>query len=196
MSPSLSPEPTCHGIGCNCYPNGHCGPPPPTATYPDIETAFQAIEAHAQENGYAVYICDRQPPKKPTTRVTLCCDKGPDSYRDSKKLDVHETKRRKNTGTKKCGCKFRVEIKLDEKLFTAADSPVWQVKDIGKPHNHRRSSDISAHPQYRLRECSQDTRASIIAAAQAGQSNAEIMATFRKTDPTFNLILRDISNLL
>jgi len=153
MPSSPTPEPSCDGIRCNCYPNGHCGPPPPMATYPDIDTAFQAINAHAGPNRYAVYIRDRQPPKKPTTRVTVCCDKGLDEYRDSKKPDVHQTKRRKNTGTKKCSCKFRVEIKLDE----SADSPVWRVKDIGKPHNHRRSSSLLAHLQYRLGECSPET---------------------------------------
>jgi hypothetical protein len=195
-SPSM-PEPTCDGIGCNCYPNGHCGPPPATATYPDIDTAFQAIEAHARINGYAVYIRDKQPPKpRPTTRVTVCCDKGPDGYRDNKDPNVHETKRRKNTGSKKCGCKFRVEIKLDKKLSIAADSQVWRVKDMGNEHNHGRSSALSAHPQYRLGQCLSETRASIIAAAQAGQSNAEIMATLQQIDPTFNLISKDISNLL
>src|SRR5271168_5326786 len=102
MSLTSTPEPTCTGIGCNCYPNSHCGPLPPTATYSDYNTGFEAIQAHARLNGYAVYIRDKQPPKQPPNRVTVCCDKGPERYQDKgKKPDVHETKRRKNTRSKK-----------------------------------------------------------------------------------------------
>jgi len=85
-------EPTCNGIGCNCYPNSHCGPLPPNATYPDIDTALQAIKDHARLNGYAVSIRDRQLAKKPMTRVTVCCDKGLEEYQDGKNPNVHETK--------------------------------------------------------------------------------------------------------
>lgn len=196
MSSTSTPESTCTGIGCNCYPNGHCGPPPPTATYPDYNTGFEAIQAHARLNGYAVYIRDKQPPKQPPNRVTVCCDKGPEGYQDKgKRPDVHETKRRKNTGSKKCGCKFRVEIKLQEPKLPG-ESPVWQVRDIGKAHNHGRSADISAHPQHRLAACSEETKDLIIAAAKSGQRYPDILAMHQETTPAFNLVSKDISNLL
>jgi hypothetical protein len=54
MSSTSTPELTCTGIGCNCCPNGHCGPPPPSSTYPDYNTGFEAIQARARLNGYAI----------------------------------------------------------------------------------------------------------------------------------------------
>ncbi|RKF66070.1 hypothetical protein GcC1_111002, partial [Golovinomyces cichoracearum] len=47
-----------------------CDPLPPAAIYPDISTAFAAIQAHAKDNGYAFIARDRKP-----TRVLYLCDR-------------------------------------------------------------------------------------------------------------------------
>jgi hypothetical protein len=47
-----------------------CGPVPPRAIYPDVLTAFAAIQAHAKAHGYAISCQDKRP-----KRVLFGCDR-------------------------------------------------------------------------------------------------------------------------
>jgi hypothetical protein len=47
-----------------------CGPAPLKAIYPDVPTAFTAIQAHAKAYGYAISCRDKRP-----KRVLFVCDR-------------------------------------------------------------------------------------------------------------------------
>jgi hypothetical protein len=78
---------------------------PPEAVYPDIDTGFAAIQAHARVNGYAFYRYNRRP-----TRVVYLCDRASKYDSKGKNSNTHESKQRKNTGSKKCECLIKVVL--------------------------------------------------------------------------------------
>ena len=85
-----------------------CGPAPFAAVYSDIGTGFAACQAHAKVNGYAFKTQDIKP-----FRALFVCDHAGKYDPRGKQKDVHFSKRRQNTGSKKCGCKMRVVLLKD-----------------------------------------------------------------------------------
>ena len=69
-----------------------CGPPSPAAVYTDLSTAIASIQAHAKDNGYALF-------KRDTTknRIVYTCDRYGKPQAKPKNTQVHESKRRHNT---------------------------------------------------------------------------------------------------
>ena len=86
-----------------------CGPLPSPAIYPDIPTAFAALQGHAKAHGYALFKRDSQPPKSEPTRVIYACDREGRGDSRAKNPSIHP-KRQRKTGSKKCGCKMRVVV--------------------------------------------------------------------------------------
>ena len=80
-----------------------CGPAPQEATYTDISTRIAAIQAYAQANGYAFRQRDKQ-----RNRIVFVCDREGKLNLKDRNPDIHESKRRLNTGSKKCGCQMKV----------------------------------------------------------------------------------------
>ena len=85
--------------------------PPPEAVYPNPEAAFTAIQLHAKNNGYTFKKHDKKP-----FRVIYSCDRAGKLNIRGKDPAVYKSKQRKATGTKKCGCLMRVELRHDSPL--------------------------------------------------------------------------------
>ena len=85
-----------------------CGPPPPAAVYPDISTAFTAIQAHAKAHRYAFFTRNSKP-----TRVVYTCDGEGKGDSRPKTPNIHEQRQRKGSRSKKCGCEIRVALTKD-----------------------------------------------------------------------------------
>ena len=81
---------------------------PPEAVYPDIDSVFSEIQEHAREHGYAF----RRHQNRPTRRV-FTCDRAGKYDSKGKDPNTHSSKQRQNTGSKKCGCLMRVELRKD-----------------------------------------------------------------------------------
>jgi hypothetical protein len=112
------------------------GPPPPTVQYSRLAEIKALLQAHTRDNGYAI-TSDSSTPK----RAAWVCSKS-GKYNDKNKAqDVHPTKRRRNTGTTKTGCPFRVRATFDV---------IWATQIIRADHNHDAVVSLSALPHYRM----------------------------------------------
>jgi hypothetical protein len=158
--------------------------PPPEAIYPDPATAFTAIQAHARQHGYAVCRRDSRRNKEVYT-----CDRAGQYNPKGKSSQVHPSKQRNNTGSKKCGCLMRVVLQLDEV------SNMWNLEVPHAAHNHSPSSAIIAHPAHRSAALSEYTRALISNLSSSGLPPAQILTILRKADPDIALTPKDIANL-
>ena len=83
--------------------------PPPEAINPDPATAFNAIQLHAKEYGYAFMKRNEKP-----SRLLFACNRAGNYDSRGKVLTVDKSRQRKNTGSKKCGCLMMVELCLDQ----------------------------------------------------------------------------------
>lgn len=158
---------------------------PPEAVYPDVDTAFDEIQAHAREHGYAF----RRHQMRPTRRV-FACDRAGKYDSKGKDPNTHSSKQRKNTGSKKCECLMKVELRLD-KL-----SNQWSLRVLKSEHNHGPSVDPSAHPAHRLPNLHPTRHSTISVLARAGVPTGQILTTLRVLDPDVPLIAKDVSNLI
>ncbi|CZT53443.1 uncharacterized protein RSE6_15012 [Rhynchosporium secalis] len=84
------------------------GPAPSPAIYSDITTGFATCQAHAKANRYAFKRQDRT-----QFRIVFTCDRAGKYNSRGKKPDIHQSKRRKNTGSKKCDYHMRVSLLKD-----------------------------------------------------------------------------------
>lgn len=159
-------------------------PPPPTAVYTDLSTATTAIHEHAKANGYALF-------KRDTTqkRIVYTCDRY-GKGQDRKNPNLHESKQRKGSRSKKCDCKMKIALKKDVTLEQ------WQLMVIGGAHNYGPSAAPSAHPAYRIAALEPRVKAQIKELVATGLNNAQILATIRRKEPTVLLSQKDISNLV
>tara|TARA_R110002060_G_scaffold34270_3_gene45128 strand:- start:418 stop:777 length:360 start_codon:yes stop_codon:yes gene_type:complete len=85
------------------------GPAPPKVFYNNIPTRFATCQAHAKANGYALKIRDTK-----EFRALFVCDRVGKYDSRGKQRNVHDSKRQLNTGSKKCGCKMRITLAIDQ----------------------------------------------------------------------------------
>jgi hypothetical protein len=158
--------------------------PPPEAIYPDPNTALTALQLHAKQHGYAFTVRSSK-----ASRAIYSCDRA--GQYDSKYKDpsVHESKQRK-TGSKKCGCLMKVELRLDSL------SSNWMLRVLEGAHNHSPSTAAVAHTAHRAAALTLETRAQISGFVQAGQSISQILINLRTSDPELPLIAKDIGNIV
>ena len=78
-----------------------CGPPPSAAVYPDIPTAFAAVQAHAKAHGYAFYKRDTRP-----TKIIYACDRAGQAESKAKTFVIHLQRQRKDPFSKKCVVRY------------------------------------------------------------------------------------------
>ncbi|CZT52682.1 uncharacterized protein RSE6_14037 [Rhynchosporium secalis] len=137
------------------------GPAPPEAIYSDIATGFASYQAHARANRYALKQQDTKP-----MRALFVCDRAGKYDPKGKRKDIDTSKRRPNTGSKKCSYHMRVSLLNDR------TSEKWQLRVIDATHNYAASVDIAAHPAHRIASIPAETRVTISSLAKAGLSNA------------------------
>jgi hypothetical protein len=158
---------------------------PPEAIYPDVDSAFTEIQEHAREHGYALFRYYRKP-----SRVVFACDRAGRYDSKGKDPSTHSSKQRKKTGSKKCKCPMKVELRLD-KL-----SNQWSLRVLESAHNHEPSAASIAHPAHRLPALAPLRHTTISTLAHASVSTSQILTTLRALDTDVPLILKDISNLI
>ena len=158
---------------------------PPEAIYPDVDTAFGEIQAHAREHGYALFRYYRKP-----SRVVFACDRAGKYDSKGKDPNTHSSKQRKNTGSKKCGCPMKVELRLDQ------ISSNWALKVLESAHNHGPSTAITAHPVHRLATMAPGGLNTISTLSRSGISPGQILTTLRSLEPELSLIPKDIYNYI
>jgi hypothetical protein len=83
----------------------------PPAIFPDLATGFEAIQAYAKQHGYALFKRDTRPNK-----VVYACDRAGKYDPKGKNSTIYTSKRRKNTGLKKCDCLMKVALRRDKVL--------------------------------------------------------------------------------
>jgi hypothetical protein len=158
--------------------------PPPEAIYPDPNAALAAVQLHAKQHGYAL---NKRSSK--ATRVIFACDRGGQYDSKGKDLRMHDSKRRQS-GSKKCGCLMKVELRLDSM------SSQWMLRVLEGAHNHGPSTAAIAHPVHRSTALTPDIRAQISGFVRSGQSISQILTNLRTSNPRIPLIAKDISNIV
>ena len=158
---------------------------PPEAVYPDITTAFTTIQAHARTQGYAFVQCNKKPKS-----IIYTCDRAGKYDPKGKDPNTHESKQRTKTGTKKCDCRMRVSLSLDN------ISGNWGLKVLEAIYNHGRSTDPMAYPAHRIALIGPEIHARIDSFAKAGLSIAQILTAIRQESPGVLLSQKDISNIV
>jgi hypothetical protein len=159
-----------------------CGPPPPIATYADVAAATAAIQEHARVHGYAFTQRDKQP-----KRVVFICDRGGVYNNKGKSSDVHQSKRRKNTASKKCGCLMKVALRRSPKG--------WALEVIEASHNHGPSIAAIAHSAHRIAALGSGLQTEIDQMARNNLSTAQILSYVRQ-DSAVLLTSKDVVNIV
>ena len=126
------------------------GEPLPGAEYESYEAVENAYRQHALGKGYGVVKVDTGGLKKYSKtsgrKVVFGCDRW-GKYDPSKALkvnpEVHESKRRKGTSSRKCNCPFRIFAIEDPATLK------WKAFIKEEHHNHGPSSEPTSHPSHR-----------------------------------------------
>jgi hypothetical protein len=108
------------------------------------------LQSHARDNGYAIKV-DSSAPK----RAAYICLKGGKYDNRFKAKEVYETKRRRNIGTTKTDCKFRVLANCD------IDTEGRTTRTVNAEHNHEAVEAISALPAHRLAALTAEERSTV-----------------------------------
>ena len=159
--------------------------PPPEAIYSDSDSAFTAVQLHAKEHGYAITKHSKRP-----DRVVFACDRAGKYQSKGKDPAVDKSKQRKATGSKKCECLMRVELRLD---YTSGN---WILQVLEGAHNHVASTHITAHSVHRNDALTAEVRAQIHALSQSSLNPSQILTVLRISNPEIPLIVKDISNAI
>ena len=163
---------------------GPLGPAPEEAIYTDPPTIKAALQAHAREHGYAI-TCN----SSTSSRILYVCSKH-GVYDSRNQGNVHQSKRRKGTGTTKTNCMFRVMAK------PVLGTTSWKVTVLNNDHNHEAVLSLAALPHHRLSSLSIEERTKVSDMSTLGHSPGAILAALRLANPNTLLVMRDIYNLL
>jgi hypothetical protein len=162
-----------------------CGPPPSEAVYARLSTAIAALHKHAKCNGYAFFKRDTKP-----ARIVFVYDRFGKPESKPKNIDIHESKRRPGSRSKKCDCRMKVALRLDK------ITEQWYLEVVEGSHNHEASADPSAHPNYRVAALDSQVSAQIESLALSGLNNAQILGVIRRQHSAVVLSQKDVSNLV
>ena len=102
-------------------------------------------------------------------RVLFVCDRAGKYDSRGKQKDIHSSRRRQNTSSKRCDCPIRVTLVKDKVLEQ------WEVKVLEATHNYAASADSTAYPAHRIASAPVEIRASIDTLAKASLLNAQIL---------------------
>ena len=164
---------------------GPLGPLPPVGQYASPADIKAVLQEHAGQNGYAISADTKTP-----TRAAWICLKGGKYNNKNKSDDTHPTKRRRNTGTTKTGCEFRVRA-----IYCKVDT-IWTSIIVNPNHNYNAVVSLSALPHHRLGAITDVERQKVATMSQLGHSPTAILTALQHANPTSYLVPRDIYNLL
>ena len=106
ISSSFTIWPPSHLVDANAMATpAPLGLPFDEATYTTPEAVKAALQSHARDNNYGVSVSSSK-----DQRIYYACAKR-GKYRDTKNLETHKSKRRKNTSIMKTDCRFSVVAK-------------------------------------------------------------------------------------
>jgi hypothetical protein len=159
------------------------GLPPNEAEYLDQAAAKVALQAHGRTHGYSISVESSRP-----QRTVYNCSKG-GKYRDKgKNPETHESKRRKNTSTRKTECPWQVVAKNNI-------SGGCKVEVVENNHNHESVTALSALPQHRIASMALSEKDRVKEMQSLGYPPSQILRTIRSEDKDSLLTPRDIYNL-
>ena len=115
-----------------------------STVYVSATALLAAYQAHAYNKGYGV-VLNAKNKNKEGARVIYMCDKG-GKPRDRKNEDLHPSKKRPNTGSRKTDCPYRIIAQEQGKGGT------WRGYILEEHHNHEPSDDPIAHPSNRTKK--------------------------------------------
>ncbi|KAI1005201.1 hypothetical protein K3495_g3010 [Podosphaera aphanis] len=143
------------------FPNEECVPLPDSPLFNSEAEAFGWAQRQASTSGYTFSSLYKNKSKFTGDIIFSCynCDKGPKIYQNKPKI-TSKSKQRDGTGSKKCGCQYKITIKLNE-------SKKWVIIPKNS-HDHGRNSTSIAHPAHRIAALQNTLRAEILNAAKSG----------------------------
>ena len=125
------------------FPNGECAPLPDSTIFNSEAEAFGWTQRQASTGGYDFSKLYKNKSKVTGDIILSCynCDKGPKTYQNKPTI-TSKSKQRDRTGSKKCGCQYKITIKPNE-------SKKWVIIPKNS-HNHGRNSSSIVHPAHRI----------------------------------------------
>jgi hypothetical protein len=160
------------------------GPPLEEMYYESFEELRAVLDEHAKSYGFALSVSSSN-----QKRVFLNCSKYGKYNPKGKKPEVHESKRRKHTGTTKTDCKFQVVARKSD------NKKGWNLAIICNDHNHEAATSLSALPQYRTKSLTSEERLKIMEMYKLRHPPAQVLSALRRANPKLELVPRDIYNL-
>jgi hypothetical protein len=165
---------------------GPLGPAFDEAIYDNPSAVKTALQAHAKVNRYTISYNSSVP-----TRVVYVCSKS--GVHDPRNQGlVHESKRRKNTGTTKTNCKYRVAAKL----IVGAIPNQWQVTVLNNEHNHDAVISPTALLHHRISSLTEEEYVRIKEMSVLGYSPSAILSALQYANPDLLLVQYNVYNLL
>jgi hypothetical protein len=159
------------------------GPAIAEAIYKDPPAVKDTLQAYAAQNRYSISVQSSS-----ERRVFYMCSKSSSYDSKGKDLATHESKCRKNTSTIKTDCKHRyVAQKVDEG---------WKLEVLDNNYNHSAVVALSALLQHRIAAMTTEERALLRDISALNHSPTQILDAICKKNPSSNLILQDVYNLL
>jgi hypothetical protein len=122
------------------------GEPLPDATYDSLPELLQAYQSHSYGRGYGVVLADSKGMNKPNKlgrRSVYRCDRW-GKPQNRKNPDMHASRKRAGTGSRKCNCPFMIEAQ-------ELPAGTWRGRIIEKYHNHQGTEQVTSHPVHRRR---------------------------------------------
>ena len=110
-------------------------------------------------------------------RIIFACDRAGKYQSKGKNPAVYKSKQRKRTGSKKCECLIKVELRLDHLLSQ------WMLYILKGAHNHSPSIAATAYPVHRTATITPNIHTEILRLLQSGLSLTQILIALRVSDP-------------
>ncbi|MGI4816711.1 MAG: hypothetical protein ACRYE7_01875 [Janthinobacterium lividum] len=155
--------------------------------YDSYDDCYQAFQAHCAPHGYSIRKRVMNQGKNGATVYYVCDREG--LYRDRKNPDLHPSKRRKNVGSRKCGCQFTI-------IAAELPSKQWKISYKNEEHNHEASDGRVNHPAHRTKTLSLNQSASeIVSGLISRMTKVSIIRATLKNDWGIELTKRDIYNM-
>jgi hypothetical protein len=177
------------------------GPAIPHQIFDTLEALEAHIDQHGLTYGWGKMRRDSRPRTKPIDRrdwIKYSCNKSK-AYTDQKDPDLHESKRRKGTGTKKTNCPYLLRARRiiegqDEEKEDFSVSK-WSLTEEVAYHNHNAHISTLADAYIRQKTVASTQRALIESMLRSGTTTRSILNTLAHQHPNISIISRDVYNI-
>jgi hypothetical protein len=162
---------------------GPLGPLPVNSLSATLEPIFSFLQSHARANGYTLA-------KETTTatRQVYKCSKGGRYKSKGRDRNIESAKRRKNSGSIKTGCPFRI-------VAHRTSGGQWQVQVHNGDHNHGAASAITASTKHRRIALAPEAQSDICIMIAMGTKASLILQAVQLKHGQVVLVAKDIYNL-